>query len=110
MHRLCVLACLLIASTRFSGQLDVWCLPRPSVQMWTHGRRPSREQVERGQLPGGVDGNSPEVTPGVAYKMEPLGRLPAWAPRQRQRDPLVFMEQGALSSEIHKAGDVLWTS
>lgn len=37
-----IITCLLIANTRFSGQLDIWFLPRPSVQMWTHGLRPRR--------------------------------------------------------------------
>lgn len=33
-----IIACLLIANTRFTGPLDIWYLLRPSVQMWTHGR------------------------------------------------------------------------
>lgn len=37
-----IIACLLIANTRFTGQLDIWCLPTPSVRMWTHGRGPHR--------------------------------------------------------------------
>lgn len=34
-----IIACLLIANTGFSGQLDIWCLPRPSVQAWLQAFR-----------------------------------------------------------------------